>query len=217
MTDMREIEAKFDADLVEMSAFDDLESLGSFRVVSRRDVRQDDVYFDSADERLATSHASLRVRVTPSGGVMTFKGARQFSTSANETHIASRLEDEIALPAGEIERILADPAEIRVVRPSPGIRAFEVAGTWDLQPTARLENDRTVILLEDVDGHVIEMAVDRCVGTRLADGRKTRFAEVELEAKNATRAQMIEASKILLQGVPGLVPNHRTKLERTLR
>jgi inorganic triphosphatase YgiF len=217
MSNGHEVEAKFDADDADLSALHNLDRLGSFTVVSRRVVEQDDQYFDSDDERLAAAHSSLRIRVTPNGAVMTFKGARERSASADEQHVASRLEDEVALDTGVAEELVGEATRLMRSDLPPLVRARELTGECALHGTARLQNRRMVIVLEDDAQQAIEMAVDTCTGTRLSDGRVTRFREIELETKGASRETLMMAAQELMACVPGLRPNLRTKLERTLR
>ena len=148
---------------------------------------------------------------------MTYKGESQPSAEADESHFASRVEDESPLPqafAGfvSLERPLPDGANI-----SPLARARRLAPDGPFVPIARIENQRTVIdLANDAEVHV-ELAVDHCRGTRLRDGRVVEFDEVELESKNADRETLGRVARELQQRVPGLRPSQETKLGRVMR
>jgi inorganic triphosphatase YgiF len=216
MSDPREIEAKFDVDEPGRERLLTVDSVGRFSVLERRNAAQDDIYFDTDDAQLALSGSTLRVRRTEKGSRMTFKGRRESVALADEAHIATRLEDEVPLD-------LAQAASVRIDAPlpeldgiSPLARARDIIGRNELRPVARLRNSRTTLLLGADDGATLELAVDDCVGTRLSDGRETRFKEVELETKTADRAALLEASDALRTIAPSLRPSHQAKLGRTL-
>lgn len=217
MIDSREVEAKFEIDEDGISVLRAIESIGHFVVTSRRDVIQEDVYFDTRDAALAAARCSLRIRVKDSGAEMTFKGRREIAPEESMAHIASRLEDEIALDDHVAQRLLAGDWQPSDDDLPPLARALKVTGKSRLLPMARLRNTRTVISLEAGERQRIEMAIDCCEGTRIADGRVVRFNEVELEAKRATRETLAGVAGELQTTLPGIRPNYRTKLERVLQ
>lgn len=214
----REIEAKFEVDEAGRQALLALEQLGAYRVRSRRQRRQDDLYFDTADAALRRAGSTLRVRRLPDGAVVTFKGKREPSSGAGggDAHLASRAEDEVPIAPELAEGVSATAALPDAIDVSPVRRARAIVGDTELQPTARLLNERVVIELAHPEGHKLELAVDRVAGTRLADQRMVEFDEVELESKGADRALLLEAQRALQERVPGLRPSHTTKLERVL-
>jgi inorganic triphosphatase YgiF len=218
MTDApTEIEAKFEIDDADRERLAALDGIDRFRVVDRRTQAQDDLYFDTSDGGLASAGSTLRVRRSPKGAFMTFKGKRASSGSDAELHIASRLEDEISLSMEYDRRVLPDAALPENVALSPLKRARTIVGAGDLLPTARLQNTRTVIDLADDAGTRMELSLDRCIATRLSDGRVVEFGEVELEAKDADRAALLGLATALQRAIPSLRPSHQTKLERALR
>jgi inorganic triphosphatase YgiF len=217
MTDMREIEAKFEIDPESVTRLTFLNSIGQFNVVSRRHVLQDDLYFDTVDGALSDARSSLRVRLKASGAQMTFKGHRDDSLRHGEEHIASRLEDEVALDDETAKRMLSGDWGPSDERLTPVVRARQLTGDDRLHPIARLRNTRVVVDIIDGKDQTIEMAIDTCEGTRLSDGRVTRFNELELEVKRASRESLINVATELQEMLPGIRPNHRTKLERVLQ
>jgi inorganic triphosphatase YgiF len=217
MTDMREVEAKFEVDPESIQRLERVTSIGRFGVVSRRMVSQDDLYFDTAGGALAQARASLRVRRRADGAELTFKGSRDVQPADSEAHIASRLEDEISIATDVADRISCGEWLPDDERLSPIARARPIAGLQRLVPTARVLNDRVVVKLVLDDREELELAIDTCEGTRLSDGRVIRFNELELEAKQASRETVIDAAAELQIILPGIRPNHRTKLERILQ
>ncbi|HUG14368.1 MAG TPA: CYTH domain-containing protein [Thermomicrobiales bacterium] len=217
MTDTREVEAKFDIDPDGIRRLEDIAVIGDFRVTSRRNVSQDDLYFDTQNQALAAASASLRLRRKSDVAQMTFKGRRDIAISESEAHIASRLEDEQFVSSAVAARISAGIWHPEDDRLSPVARARIIAENEDMLPLARLENDRVVVMLSNDDGLELELAIDTCRGSRLSDGRVTRFHELELEAMSAGREALIAVACELQAIVPGVRPNHRTKLERVLQ
>jgi inorganic triphosphatase YgiF len=215
MTEPREIEAKFDVDRQGRQRLLNVSTVGRFTVIERRSVDQDDIYFDTGDALLAAAGATLRVRRKGDEALVTFKGKRSADTSSGEAHIASRLEDEVPLSASDSALVTTDAPLPAFANISPLDRARAIVGGGDLLPVAQLRNSRVTLLLSDGES-TLELAVDDCVGTRLQDGRDTRFDEVELESKSADRATLIEVGDALRALVPGLRPSRLTKLGRTL-
>jgi triphosphatase len=208
-----EIEAKFEVDASGHAALLTVDAFGAFTVVSRKQRQQDDIYFDTADAALRRAGATLRVRRLADGALMTFKGARRATAAA---HVASRPEDEEVLPASWSARVVTDAPLPDGLDSSPLRRARALIGTATLLPVARLLNERVTLDLQDSAGRRLELALDHCVGTRLADGREVAFDEVELEAKQGGEAAVHAAQRELAQSAPTLRPNHGTKLARTL-
>jgi inorganic triphosphatase YgiF len=207
-----ELEAKFETDAAGRAALLDATAFGAFQVVAVKQRQQDDIYFDTADRALRVAGATLRVRRLPDGALLTFKGARQAATAA---HFASRPEDEQTLPAEWAARVSTDAPLPSGLDASPLRRARALAGTAQIEPVARLRNERATLQLRAGE-QLLELALDHCVGTRLADGRVVAFDEVELEVKQGGEAALLAAHDALTQAVPSLRPSLATKLERTL-
>jgi len=217
MTDAREVEAKFNIDPVAIARLSQAIRLGQFRETERRTVIQDDLYFDTRSQALAAARSSFRLRRKADGAQVTFKGSRDAVDSADEAHVASRLEDEVRVGVDTARRIEDGDFRAEDERLSPIAKARAIAGVDPLSPIARLENERVVVVLTDGDGRELELSIDTCRGTRLSDGRVTSFHELELEAKSAGRQDVLAVATELLAAVPGIRPNRRTKLERVLR
>lgn len=216
MTEPREVEAKFDIGDDGIAVLSEVDSIGRFRVVSRNRVSQHDRYFDNAHGDLARERASFRVRRKSSGAEVTFKGSREPFLSEDESHIASRVEDEVTIDEDVADRMWNGDWNADDERLSPVRRAVALCRQARLSPTAELQNERMVVRLESNTGEELEMAVDTCNGIRLTDGRRVEFNELELEVKRADRNALIEATHALQLTLPEVVPSQRTKLERVL-
>lgn len=211
MSDHREIEAKFEADESTLDTLLTLERFGEFNVARDAEKLQDDVYYDSAAGHLKDAGASLRIRRKGPDVQMTFKGER-----AQIANTVSRLEDEVVLPGEAVSHLgHGDPLTLDF-ECSPYQRARSLTGVHDLIPIARLRTSRTILLASNLSGVAIELAVDRCSGTRVTDERTVQFAEVEAELKAGSSDELERALVHLLRAVPGLRPSEVTKLERAL-
>lgn len=211
MTEPREIEAKFEID--DPTPLLRLRQAPPLTVTGNRQVEQSDTYFDTADAALHNAEATLRLRESDGRWTLTFKGDRAPAV-ASRRHVASRVEINERVDAGVAATVLAGrrPAG----RLAPLVMADELSGGERLAPVARIHNDRSVIDLTDEAGLHYELAVDRCRGERLADGRVVEFSEVELEAKTPDHDALLRAADALGEAVPGLRPSGQTKLARVL-
>jgi len=216
MSELQEIEAKFEIDKHDRQVLFASSTVGDFVVQERKSKTHDDIYFDTDDALLAATGSTLRVRRTEQGSLMTFKGRRESGGHQDEAHIASRLEDEVQLDTDQASSVSIDASLPAFDDVSPLARARSIVGDADLRPIARLQYTRSTLLLSDDTGATLELAIDDCVGTRFSDGRKIAFDEVELETKTAGRTELLRASSALGELVPGLRPSHATKLGRTL-
>jgi inorganic triphosphatase YgiF len=211
-----EIEAKFSVDDADRQHLAEMDVVGEYAVTGRASLDQRDLYFDTTDAHLAQSGATLRVRWNEKGVFMTFKGRRAAQSGPDDLHVAARLEDEVRLPEEFGQRVSVDAELPDAEGLSPLARAREVVGQQSLVPVADIRNVRQSIDLDHPGGERFELSLDRCVATRLSDGRIVSFGEVELEAKTAERQRLIELSEALRAVAPSLTPSHTTKLERVL-
>ena len=154
-----EVEAKFEVDDADRARLAHVTAAGDFRVTSHNSIEQRDVYYDTDSAELAVAGATLRIRRSHKGIVMTFKGKRSDGGEA-EAHIAERLEDEVALSveyAQAAEQIGELPNDESL---SPLQRARTIVAERALRPVAILENARTVIDLKSAADQHCEMALD---------------------------------------------------------
>ena len=214
MSDLAEVEAKFEADDDAQQRLLTLQGFGDFRLVERDSKLQNDVYYDTAAGHLREAGATLRIRRRSSGAQMTFKGERQ---TAGDSHVVSRLEDEVDLDAASIAGLDDETPLMLPIEPRPLERARALSANEALTPMARLMTHRSVLLFEDGAGNQVEISIDRCEATRLMDGRAVTFSEVELELKQGEADALLEAAEALERAVGGLKPSTKTKLERTLK
>ena len=211
MSDNREIEAKFVADGPTLDALLTLDRAGEYSILQVGTKQQDDLYYDTSEQHLRRAGSSLRIRRKSPDAEMTFKGDRVVTGGA-----VSRLEDEVNLPAEAVAKMQWDGALDLAPAPSPLQRAREITGTDSLLPTARLQTSRTILIVSSEHGAEVELAVDRCVAERLADGRKIEFEEVEAELKQGSVDDLHQVTRALTNALPGLAPASLTKLQRAL-
>lgn len=211
MTEPREIEAKYEADQPSLEQLLALNRFGEWSVERQPEKLQQDIYFDSAAEHLKEHGASLRIRRKGQAVLMTFKGDRVVTATA-----VSRLEDEVPIDADCAVRF-EQTGDWQGQLPSPLFRARELTGDVPLMPFACLQTSRTVMIATHPNGAQVELSVDRCSGTRTADGRQVGFVEVEAELHHGTLDDLVSSLDQLVATVPGLRPSIITKLERTMR
>lgn len=214
MTDQREIEAKFEADPGALAALLTLQQFAGFEVTRHPPKDQDDLYFDTVAGNLKDNGASLRVRQKGNQAQLTFKGER--IASPDDPHVVSRLEDEVLLPGFDAASLSWDEPLLIEPGPSPLERARRLTAGADLLPVARMQTNRTILMAVRPDGTSVELAVDRCLATRISDHRFVEFVEIEAELKVGEPDVLSDALDGLRSEVPGLRPSLKTKLERAL-
>lgn len=211
MNEPREVEAKFETD--DVAPLLDAIAFPPLRIARKRTLHQHDTYLDTKDDRLKAASSTLRIRASAGLTTMTFKGPRELMTD-DMAHVASRPEINERIAASDAAELLAGKRPDSM--PAPLSAAQRNIGDATLRPVATIENHRVAIDLVDADGNTFELAVDRCIGTRISDGRQIVFGEIELEAKSAPHAAFVAAVEALIRAVPSLRPSHQTKLGRVL-
>jgi inorganic triphosphatase YgiF len=216
MPEPTEIEAKFVLSPAVRDSLMSVERLGRFAVTNRYAIEQTDLYYDTRYSTLRRHGATLRIRRTPAGALMTFKGKRDTSHDQDHAHIASRPEYEAPVSA----EFLAGVAEAHPLPQDPALlplsRARFLVGERELISTACIHNRRFVINLADADDNALELALDDCSGIRLADRRTVTFLEAELESKRGDPALLVAVTAELCQIAPDLQPSRATKLGRVM-
>jgi inorganic triphosphatase YgiF len=201
---MLEIETKLLAD--EEACLDRilaLPAIGGLRVISRAELDQSDVYFDTPERDLAASRGSLRIR--------TAGDARRFTLKSGAVVDGRSVRTEIEEPAGSAR--LQD--WVAALQASRGILPGLVPAR--LAPVLEIHNRRSLVELAG-DGEVlIELAADR---VRFAGPRgEIRELELELELKSGgerAEAELAAAAGWLRERY-SLQPAHEAKYERDLR
>ncbi len=211
MTDIREIEAKYEADKRALDQLLALDRFGEWVVERLPEKIQVDSYFDTSTELLKHGGASLRIRRKDPAVLMTFKGDRVATGSA-----VSRLEDEVSIDPDLAIQFEQDGAWPQQDLPSPLARARPLTGDATFIAFAQLQTSRMQLIASHPGGAQVELAVDRCQGTRIDDDRRVTFVEVEVELKQGNLDDLTDALHALVSTVPGLRPSTTTKLERTL-
>jgi CHAD domain-containing protein len=157
-----EIEDKYDVD--ELFTLPDLTGVGPIASVGEpREESLEALYFDTADLRLATGHATLRRRLGGHDEGWHLKLA-----------IAPGVRTEIHRPAGKSAR--TPPVALRRL-----VRALTRTST--LEPVARLRTARTIRELRDADGEVLaEVCDDRVTAEELGSTAVvSSWRELEVE------------------------------------
>ena len=211
MPEFLEIEQKFDVDTgFERPSFDGLQGVSA---AAPAVYHLSATYFDTDDERLATSKITLRRRTggTDEGWHLKLP---EGSGSRREVHA----------PLG------TGPASERQVPEELAARVAEVTGGQPLSPIARLDTERTVVTLRGDDGRVAaEVADDLVTARRLrpggerepggsrdtSTGEELRWREIEVEVPAADPALQRAAADVLL-GAGARPAGHGSKLARVL-
>ena len=176
-----------------------------------RDVRLENVYFDTPALTLAHAKSALRLRRTPGGWLQTFKTAGVATAGLHERH---EWEMPVAGAALEVERVI-DACE----------RSGEQAVADALREAApklvalfRTDFTRTLWAI-DTGTAEVEAAVDQ--GEIVADvngeTRRAPICEIELELKSGDDAALRELAVELSAVLPGLAPDDVSKAQRGYR
>ncbi|MBM3457804.1 MAG: CYTH domain-containing protein [Armatimonadetes bacterium] len=202
-----EVEAKFMVPsavvLEELAA---LSAVGECRVLSRREVDQEDAYWDTPAGSLATLGASLRVRTLDGRATFTAKLPRQQSDGA-------WVRQEIEAPAEGREL----PAWVESLRQAGSFP--EGVRTETLRPVLRVRNRRTQVDLATPGGARLEMAADRAEFLGVSRTGGDWELELELaEAPGGAAAALVELEQAAawLRDRFGLIPSRKSKYQRAL-
>ncbi|NNM73497.1 CYTH and CHAD domain-containing protein [Enterovirga aerilata] len=140
------------------------------------------VYFDTADRRLREKGLSLRVRSVGGRHLQTVKGIADgpgiglFERSEWESEVAGPRPDLAAAARTPVQEALAEK------------------GAGGLRPVFAAEVERTIWLVES-EGSTIEVALDE--GTIAAEGASRQVAELELELKRGSAADLFALARRL--------------------
>ena len=198
-----EIEAKFRVDdertFPQLLALD---AIGPFKLVAEPDAEdQQNVYFDTADQRLRAGQYGLRVRDLGNRRVATLKGAAKARDGMYER-------DEWEVEIGDDDNPAAWPAgEARD-------RTLALLDGAELLPILTIRTHRLHIVALRNGTRMAELSLD--TGAIDAGGRAASFRELEIELlKTGTRADLDELVA-LLRARFTLIPEDRSKLARGL-
>jgi inorganic triphosphatase YgiF len=176
-----------------------------------RDVRLENVYFDTPALALAKAKSALRLRRTPDGWLQTFKTVGAAQNGLHERH-----EWELPVPGAALEADrLIDECE-RSGEPTVAAALRDAAP--QLIALFRTDFTRTLWALDTGDAQV-EAAVDQ--GEIAADvngeTRRTPICEIELELKSGDEAALYTLAAELAAHLPGLAPDDISKAQRGYR
>jgi len=176
-----------------------------------RDVRLENVYFDTPALTLAQAKSALRLRRTPDGWLQTFKTVGVANRGLHERH-------EWEMP---VAGAALDPARLIDECERSGEHAA-AAALRDAAPALialfRTDFTRTLWAL-DTGAAQVEAAVDQ--GEIVADvngeTRRAPIREIELELKSGDEAALHALAAELAAALPGLAPDDVSKAQRGYR
>jgi len=179
--------------------------------VAGRDVRLENVYFDTPALTLAKAKSALRLRRTPDGWLQTFKTAGVANHGLHERH---EWEMPVAGAALEVPRLIDECAR-------SGERAVADAlrdAAPGLIALFRTDFTRTLWTL-DTGNAQVEAAVDQgeIVANVGGDTRRAPLCEIELELKSGDELALHTLAAELAATLPGLAPDDVSKAQRGYR
>ena len=203
-----EIEARFAAATEE--ALDRLaasERLGAATLGPLRVADEVDRYLDSEDGRLSAAGWACRLRSRGDGWRISLKGPPRDAGGGSPTWLHER--DEIEGPATEVADPVAWPAS------SARDRLTEIAGGGPLVEIVRLLQRRRerAVRVDGADSGILSLDQVRVMHE---DREVGRLRVVELELQAGIERAALEPLAAALEGVEGLMPDPRSKLDRAL-
>ncbi|MFQ3662842.1 MAG: CYTH domain-containing protein [Chloroflexaceae bacterium] len=197
-----EIEAKFAVSSADLETLASLKRLGPYQVTPEPiPEMQENVYYDTADGRLAAARHGLRVRRTGERSLITLKGPADVSDDG--VHRRAEFEFPGANP---------DPETW-----PPGVArdlVLALTAGAPLLPRVAIRTERRVLHVTREGAPVAELCLDR--GVMRADTRERPFTEVEIELCGAGTIADLSALAGELAALVALTPEPRSKLERAL-
>ncbi len=202
MNQPMEIEAKYAVSSNDLETLATIRQLGVYTVTPAPAPEiQENVYYDTADGRLAAARHGLRVRRIGKRSLITLKGP------ADVGHDAVHRRAEFEFPGVNPDPRTWPPGVARDL-------ALALTGGAPLQPRVAIRTERRVLHIARDGAPVAELCLDR--GIMRAGARERPFTEVEIELREAgTTADLSALARELASLVP-LVPEPRSKLERAL-
>ncbi len=194
-----EIEAKYRVGAADLDRLAVLSALGPYMLRTMAGEHQRNVYYDSADGRLAAARYGLRVRQIGQRSLITLKGPSQ----ASEDGIHRRAEFEFP---GDDPNPAHWPAG-----PARDLAQALLLGA-PVVPLLTIETMRRIIHAARDGPDRVEMCLDR--GTIFAGKRQAPICELELEVLPA--GSMFDVTELAryLREVIKLTPERQSKLER---
>lgn len=197
-----EIEAKYRVGPAE------IELVAALRILDRYTLEpapepelQENIYYDTADGRLAAARHGLRVRRIGERALITLKGP----ATVDEAGVHRRVEHEF--PGADPRPLSWPPGSAREL-------ALALIGDAPLIPIVAVHTERHILHAARAGRVVAELALDR--GVLRGGGREQLFTELEIELLPAGEPEDIAALAKGLAAQISLTPEPRSKLERAL-
>ena len=167
------------------------------------DVRQRDVYYDTADDALLRGGCSLRMRTAGEAALLTWKG----KPAERQGGLFARREEELPVFDGDLrgERVRTFLRSCLAELPGTGPEM--------LKRCAEVENHRRLVRVAD-GGGVYELAFDEVAYTGPAGGHPCRERQMELEHKAGGSEGLARLAAALQSALPGLVCAQGSKYQR---
>lgn len=167
------------------------------------DVRQRDVYYDTADDALLRGGCSLRMRTAGEAALLTWKG----KPAERQGGLFARQEEELPVFDGDLrgERVRTFLRSCLAELPGTGPEM--------LKRCAEVENHRRLVRVAD-GGGVYELAFDEVAYTGPAGGHPCRERQMELEHKAGGSEGLARLAAALQSALPGLVCAQGSKYQR---
>jgi inosine-uridine nucleoside N-ribohydrolase/adenylate cyclase class IV len=187
----------------------------SFRIISEKKTSQSDEYFDDDAFSLNRVGASFRLRERKDNVRVTLKKRLPHDSTGAPSPAAARegryvrIEEEVVVSAAQV-------ADLRAGRPLPVfpylLISYIAPRHQDIKPVLQVENERTILLIEDPKGGCAEVCLDRV--TYDIKGEKVGpFFELELEGKGMNEDALADLAERMEREL-GLVPSRQSKYER---
>jgi inorganic triphosphatase YgiF len=197
-----EIEAKYRVGPAELALVAALRALGRYALEpAPAPELQENIYYDTADGRLAAARHGLRVRRVGERALITLKGPAAVDASG----LHRRAEHEF--PGADPHPHSWPPGHAREL-------ALALTAGAPLLPIAAVRTERQIVYAAHDGMAVAELALDR--GVLQGGGREQPFTELEIELLPAGEPADIAALAEALSAHIALVPEPRSKLQRAM-
>jgi inorganic triphosphatase YgiF len=197
-----EIEAKYRVESAEITLVAALRALGHYRLEpAPAPELQENVYYDTADGRLAAARYGLRVRRVADRTLTTLKGPAAVGVAG----LHRRAEHEF--PGADPQPLSWPPGAAREL-------ALALTGGAPLVAIAAVSTERQILHAARDGLAVAEFALDR--GVLRGGGHERPFTELEIELLPAGEPADIDALARALAAHITLVPEPLSKLQRAL-
>ncbi|WP_298816666.1 CYTH domain-containing protein [Chloroflexus sp.] len=194
-----EVEAKYKVNAADLDRLATLQAIGHYTLRTLDGERQRNVYYDSADGRLAAARFGLRVRQIGQRSFVTLKGPARIDEHGIHHRAEFEFPGDDPNPAHWPEGPARDLAQALLLG-AP------------LRPLLTIETNRRIIHAARDGQDRVELCLDR--GTIYAGKRQAPICELELEVLPAGSVYDLTELAQALRALIKLTPERQSKLER---